>query len=84
MSDPYEHDPEAVPTQLAELQTLATKAVAAWRAGDRHGATEAATAAVPASAAALSALNVLLELDRARAESDRASQNQGTAGQWLG
>nr|WP_257019568.1 STAS domain-containing protein [Streptomyces sp. TLI_235] len=69
--------------RLTELQDLTDLAADAWQRGDLQTAYEAATAAMPAAAGASAALNVLLELERARAESDQERRG-GPAGQWLG
>ncbi|MEV8098973.1 hypothetical protein [Kitasatospora sp. NPDC085879] len=66
--------PAAATTKLAELKDLACAAAARWNDGDRKGALDAIGAAIPAAAAAATALNILLELDRA-AEQARAKEH---------
>ncbi|MEW1913000.1 hypothetical protein AB0442_32005 [Kitasatospora sp. NPDC085895] len=83
MGEREESIPEAAPAGLSELQHLAERAVQAWQDGDLQTAYDAATAAMPAAAGAAAALNVLLELEQARAEDDQDGPG-GPAGQWLG
>ncbi|MFD0531534.1 hypothetical protein ACFQ1I_41030 [Kitasatospora arboriphila] len=59
--------PAAAATKLAELKRLACAAVDHWNNGDHKSAYDALGAAMPAAAAAATALNLLLELDRASA-----------------
>ncbi|PBC75521.1 hypothetical protein BX265_0185 [Streptomyces sp. TLI_235] len=83
MGETEESIPEGALARLSELQHLVGRAVQAWEGGDLQTAYDAANAAMPAAAGAAAALNRLLELDRARAESDQG-QPGGPAGQWLG
>ncbi|MER5641434.1 hypothetical protein ABT095_31390 [Kitasatospora sp. NPDC002227] len=51
--------------RLTELQTLATRALDCWRAGDYPGASAAAEGAMTAAGAAIAALRILTETGRA-------------------
>ncbi|WP_431683204.1 hypothetical protein [Kitasatospora sp. KL5] len=73
--------PTAAAAKLAEFKDLACIAVDRWSNGDRKGAFDALAAAVPAAAAAATALNILLELDRA-AEARERRDMDGIAAGW--
>ncbi|WP_030277639.1 hypothetical protein [Streptomyces sp. NRRL B-24484] len=76
--------PAAATTKLAELKHLACAAVDHWNNGDGKSAYDALSAAMPAAAAAATALNLLLELDRAsaRAGERQRSRHDGVTRCW--
>ncbi|MEV8100311.1 hypothetical protein [Kitasatospora sp. NPDC085879] len=76
--------PVAAVHKLTELKDLAAAALDCWNSGNRKGAFGAVTAAMPAAAAAATALNILLELDHAavRAEERRHGPTDGGVISW--
>ncbi|MEV8099501.1 hypothetical protein [Kitasatospora sp. NPDC085879] len=77
--------PTAATTKLAELKHLACAAVDHWNNGDPKGAYDALDSAIPATAAAATALNLLLELDRAAARAgERGRSPHDGVTRWWG
>ncbi|MEV8097996.1 hypothetical protein [Kitasatospora sp. NPDC085879] len=74
--------PEAALAKITELGELAARAARAWHGGDLQGAFGAVNEAMPVAAAAAAALNVLLEVDRARAGRDEPGEGNEASAWW--
>ncbi|GAA2282188.1 hypothetical protein GCM10010430_80060 [Kitasatospora cystarginea] len=72
--------------KLTELKELASTAVDCWNNGDQKGAFDAVGASMPVAAAAATALNILLELDRVAAQSaeNERRRTEEDASAWWG